>query len=104
MQHLKRRHKNSLEVQDSRTREAQRISKEIHEEGSQPAHWWCSRQRTVPVRCAPDCSVGHLDSLRREAHNGCSGAVASDSVGNGRIQRSIATDPNSRLMWQGTRQ
>jgi hypothetical protein len=35
MQHLKRRHKKSLEVQDSRTKEAQRISEEIHEEDSQ---------------------------------------------------------------------
>jgi hypothetical protein len=31
-----------------------------------------------PVRCAPDCSVGHLDSLHREAHIGRSQVVASD--------------------------
>jgi hypothetical protein len=67
MQHLKRRHKNSLEVQDSRTKEAQRISEEIHEEGSQPAHRWCT-----------GLSGGTSDSLRREAHNGCSWAVAPD--------------------------
>jgi hypothetical protein len=44
MQHLKRRHKKSIEVQDSRTKEAQGISKEIHGVGSQPTHWWCTRQ------------------------------------------------------------
>jgi hypothetical protein len=30
------------------------------------------------VRCAPDCTVGHQDSLRREAHNERSRAVAPD--------------------------
>jgi hypothetical protein len=37
------------------------------------------------VRHAPDCPVGHPDSLRREAHDGCSRAVAPDCLGNGRI-------------------
>jgi hypothetical protein len=32
--------KKSLEVEDSRTKEAQRIDEEIHEVGSQPAPWW----------------------------------------------------------------
>jgi hypothetical protein len=40
MQHLKRRHEKSLEVEDSRTKEGQRISEEIHEVGSQLAPWW----------------------------------------------------------------
>jgi hypothetical protein len=44
MQHLKRRRKKSLEVHVSRTKEAQRISEEIHEVGSQPAPWWCTGQ------------------------------------------------------------
>jgi hypothetical protein len=78
MRHLKRRHKRSLEVQYSRTKEAQRISEEIHEVGSQPAPWWRTGQCTVHVRCAPDCPMGHPDSLRREAHNGRSRAVALD--------------------------
>jgi hypothetical protein len=39
MQHLKRRHKKSIEVQDSKTKEAQGISEEIHEVASQPAPW-----------------------------------------------------------------
>jgi hypothetical protein len=38
MQHLKRRHKRSVEFQDSRTKEAQGINKEIHKVGSQLAH------------------------------------------------------------------
>jgi hypothetical protein len=55
MQHLKRRPKRCVEVQDSRPKEAQENSEEIQEVGSQPALWW----RTRHVRCAPD-------SLRRE--------------------------------------
>jgi hypothetical protein len=42
MQHLKRRHKRCIKVQDSRTKESQRNIEEIHEEGSQPVHWWCT--------------------------------------------------------------
>jgi hypothetical protein len=69
-----------------------------------------SEQWTVPVRCAPDCPVRHLNSLRREADNGHSRAVAPDCPvctrlsSNGRIQRSTATDPNGRLTWQSTGQ
>jgi hypothetical protein len=37
MQHLKRRHKRSIEVQDSRTKEAQGNNEEILEVGTQPA-------------------------------------------------------------------
>jgi hypothetical protein len=44
MQHLKRRHKRSVEVQDSRTKEAQENSEEIHVEGRQPALWWRTGQ------------------------------------------------------------
>jgi hypothetical protein len=36
MQHLKRRDKICIEVQDSRTKEAQGNNEEIHEVGSQP--------------------------------------------------------------------
>jgi hypothetical protein len=38
MQNLKRRHKKSIEVQNSRTKEAQVNNEEIHEVVSQPAH------------------------------------------------------------------
>jgi hypothetical protein len=44
MQHIKRRHKRCIEVQDSRTKEAQGNSEEIHEVGSQPALWWRTGQ------------------------------------------------------------
>jgi hypothetical protein len=44
MQHLKRRHKKRLEVQDSRTKEAQGNSEEIYEVGSQPTPWWRTEQ------------------------------------------------------------
>jgi hypothetical protein len=74
MQHLKRRHKRSVEVQDSRSKEAQGNSEEIQEEDSQPAVWWCTRQWTVHDRCASNC-------LSREARNqGLSGAVAPDCL------------------------
>jgi hypothetical protein len=46
---------------------------------------------------------GTPDSLRREAHNGRSRAVAPDSLGKGRIQWSTATDPTGRLTWPGHR-
>jgi hypothetical protein len=32
------------QVQDSRTKEAQRNNEEMNEVGSQPAHWWCTGQ------------------------------------------------------------
>jgi hypothetical protein len=89
MQHIKRRHKRSIEVQDSRTKEVQN-SEEIHEVGTQK------------------CTGGAPDSLRREAHNGRSRAVAPDYLvcapdilGNDRIQRSTTTYPNGRLTWPG---
>jgi hypothetical protein len=50
MQHLKRRPKICVEVQDSRPKEAQGNSEEIQEEGSQPSLWWL----TGHVWCAPD--------------------------------------------------
>jgi hypothetical protein len=56
--------------------------------GTQPAHRWCTGHWTVP------CPVGHPDSLRRGAHNGRSRSTAPDSLGNGRIQQSIAIDRN----------
>jgi hypothetical protein len=96
--------KRSVEVQNSRTKEAQGIIEEIHEEGSQPEHWWCTGQWTVLVRCAPDCLVGHWVVCVERPTTGGSQAVAPDCPGNGRIQRSTATDPNSRLTWQGTGQ
>jgi hypothetical protein len=65
--------------------------------GSQPAPRWHTGQCTVPVRCAPDCPVGHPDTLCREAHDVW---CALDSLGDGRIQWSTAMDPNGRLTWQ----
>jgi hypothetical protein len=74
--------------------------------GSQPAHWWRSGHWTVTYPVCTRLSGGTPGSLRREAHNGRSRIVAPDrqvcneSLGNGRIQRSTASDPNDRLMWQ----
>jgi hypothetical protein len=75
MQHLKRRHKKSLEVQDSRTKKAQGNSEEIHEVDSQPAHWWHTGQWTVTCPVYIGLSGGTLGSLRRgarKAPSGCS--------------------------------
>jgi hypothetical protein len=44
MQHFKRRPKRCVEVQDSRTKEAQGNNEEIHEVGSQPALSWRTEQ------------------------------------------------------------
>ena len=75
---LKRRHKMSLEVQDSRTKEAQRNNEEMNEVGSQPAHWWCTGQWTVTCLVCTRLSSGTPDSLHREAHNRRSHAIALD--------------------------
>jgi hypothetical protein len=64
MQHLKRRHKKSLEVQDSRTREAQRINKEILKRAVSQRTGGAPDSEHYPVRCAADCPVGHPDTLR----------------------------------------
>jgi hypothetical protein len=76
MQHLKRRHKKSIKVQDSITKEAQENSEEIHEVGCHPAHWWRTGQWTVPCLVCTELSGGTPDSLCRGAHNqapsGCS--------------------------------
>jgi hypothetical protein len=95
MQHLNRRPKRCVEVQDSRQKEAQENSEEIQEVDSQPALWW----RIGHVRCAPD-------SRRRELHRiGLLGAIAQDSLANGRLQlyhRSTAAALNGRLLQPST--
>jgi hypothetical protein len=78
MQHLKRRHKRSIEVQDSRTKEAQRNNEEIHEVGSQPAHWWRTGQCTITCSVCIGLSDETPGNLCREAHNERSRAVAPD--------------------------
>jgi hypothetical protein len=101
MQHLKIRHKRCIEVQYSRTKEAQRNNEEIHEVDSHPALWWRTRQWTVPVRCAPDCPVGHQIVCAEGPITRRPWAVAPDcpvstgQSGNGRS--------NDRLTWLGHR-
>jgi hypothetical protein len=101
-----------------------RISEEIQEKGSQAAQWWCTGQRTTTCLVCIGLSGGTSGSLRREAHNGrsqamapdcpvCTGhsgngriqrstdvARAPDCLGSGRIQRSTATDPKDQLTWK----
>jgi hypothetical protein len=110
MQHLKK-HKRSIEVQNSRTKEAQGNNEEIHEVGSQPAHSGCSteqsaqRGQTVNSNLSgvhqTVCTEGPTTRRPRAVAPDC--LCASDSLGNGRIQRSTATDPNGRLTWLGHR-
>jgi hypothetical protein len=96
--------KKSLEVEDSRTKEDQRIDEEIHEVGSQPAFWWRTGQWTTHVWFVPDCPVGHPNSLRREAQKRAFSGYSTGQSGSGRIQRSTAVDLNDRLAWQGIEQ
>jgi hypothetical protein len=65
MQHLKKRHKGSIKVQDSRTKEAQKNQRRNPRKGQSASAWWRTGQWTITVRCAPDCPVGQPDSLRR---------------------------------------
>jgi hypothetical protein len=109
MQHLKRKHKRSVEVQDSNTKEAQGNNEEIHEVGSQLAHGAPdSEQYLYGVH---GLSGGTPDSLRREAHNQ---ALSSYSTGLSGVHRTVfvtvdcyrpqrltAIDPNGRLTWPG---
>jgi hypothetical protein len=52
------------------------------------------QHRTVQWDNWTVCAEGTVDRRHR--------AVAPDSLGNSRIQRSTATDPNGRLTWQST--
>jgi hypothetical protein len=85
------------------------ISKGIQETGCQPA---LGGAPDIDVRCAPDCPVRAPDGLHREATDRRSLAVAPNcpvciglsgvprADGNGRIQRSTATDANGWLTWR----
>jgi hypothetical protein len=76
----------TLEVQDSRTKEAQGNNKEIYEVGSQPAPWWCTGQWTVPCPVCTGLFGGTQDNLRRGAHrqapSGCSTRLSSGTLDN----------------------
>jgi hypothetical protein len=73
--------KRCIEVQDSRTKEAQRNQRRNPRRGLSASAWWRIGQWTVHVRCAPDCSVGQPDSLRRGAADRRPRAVAPDCPG-----------------------
>jgi hypothetical protein len=57
-QHLKIRPKICVEVQDSRTKEAQGNNKKIHKVGSQPVLWWHTRQYMSSVHQTVRCGTG----------------------------------------------
>jgi hypothetical protein len=76
MQHLKRRHKKKHRSPILENKRSKGISKEIHEEDSQPAHWWCTGQWTVHVRCAPNYPVGHQAVCTKKPTTRRSWAVA----------------------------
>jgi hypothetical protein len=71
MQHLKRRPKRHIEVQDSIPKEAQENSEEIQEESSQPTLWWRPDSEQYlsdvhrTVRRTPDCPVSTKQSEQR---------------------------------------
>jgi hypothetical protein len=66
-------------VQDSRTKEARRNQHRNPRRGLSASAWWRTGQWIVPVRCAPDCPLGQLDSLRRGAADRRPRAIAPDS-------------------------
>jgi hypothetical protein len=93
MQHLKRRPKRCVEVQDSRPKEIQENSEEIQEVGSQPTHWWhtgLSRMhQTVCIESSTNWTLGVVD-------------WTPDSLANDQqqiFQRSIVVALNGRLTW-----
>ena len=75
MQHLKRRHKRSIEVQDSRTKEAHRNQQRNLRRGLSASAWWRTGH-WCPV--CTGLSGEAPDSLRREAAGRRSLAVAPD--------------------------
>ena len=78
-------------------------NKEIHEVGSQPAHWWRTGQWTItcPVGHGTVCTERHATRRSRAVAPDC--PVCTGQSGNGRIQRSTTIDPNGRLTWPGHR-
>jgi hypothetical protein len=105
MQHLKRRQKRCIKVQDSRTKEARRNKRRNPRRGLSASAWWRIGQWTVLVRCTPDCPVGQPDSLRRGAADRRPRAVAPDCpVCTG---QSVTVGSNGRLLqtpmvgWRG---
>jgi hypothetical protein len=77
-QHLKRRHKMMHRSSRLKNKRSPKKSTKKPWRGLSASVWWRIGQWTVPVRCAPDCLVGQPDSLRREATDRCSRAVAPD--------------------------
>jgi hypothetical protein len=75
-QHLKRRHKMMHRSPGLKNKRSPKKSTKKTSRGLSVSAWWRTEQWTVPVRCAPDCLVGQPDSLRREATDRRSRAVA----------------------------
>jgi hypothetical protein len=119
IQHLKRRHKKMRKSPRlNNKKKPEGISKETLEEGYQPVpgaapdseQYMSGVHRTV--RCASDCPVrtGLSDGTtgqsaqrgRGQAPSGCSTGLSGvhRTIGNGRIQRSTATDANGWLTWR----
>jgi hypothetical protein len=85
MQHLKRRHKRGIEVQDSRGKEAQK------KQQRNPRSGQLANTLVVHRTVNSNLSGGTPGSLRREAHNGHSQTVASDYPG-------VTVKSNGRLL------
>jgi hypothetical protein len=115
-QHLKRRHKMLHRSRRLKNKRSPKKSTKKPWRGLSASTWWRTGQWTVHVRCAPDYPVGQPDSLRREATDRRSRAVAPDcpmvhrtvitglsdvhrTDDNCQIQRSTATGANCRLTW-----
>jgi hypothetical protein len=77
-QHLKRRHKMMHRSPRLKNKRSPKKSTKKPWRGLSASAWWRTGQWTVPVPCASDCPVGQPDSLRREATDRRSRAVAPD--------------------------
>jgi hypothetical protein len=103
MQHLKRRHKRCIGVQDSRTKEARSNQRRNPRRGQvsqrQVAHRTVLSgvHRTVRWDNRTDCAEGPQTGAL-SCSTGLSGVHR--TYGNGRIQRSTATAANGRLTWR----
>src|SRR5688572_24569575 len=97
MQHLKRRHKRCVEVQDSRGKEAQKKQQRNTCSGKSASALVVHRTVNSTCPVCTELSGGTPDSLRRGARKQAPSGCSTRQSSNGRIQRSTAANPNSRL-------
>jgi hypothetical protein len=104
MQHLKRRHKRYVEVQDSRGKEAQKKQRGNPWSGQSASALMAHRIVNSNLSGVHQTVRWDTGNLRRGVYNQAPSDCSTGQSSNGRIQRSTATDLKSRLTRQGTEQ